>query len=108
MSRRGSYIGGHTVVGPRWFQRNVDDMVQPRKARASKSGIRKRPTDFESAVVEYARAAAKAEAQGKPLPEVPEVIAQRYSGARLRAWKKMLKRTALYKKKRKAARKPPR
>lgn len=115
MSGKGTYLGGSTIVSP--WRRNAEDGWEPRskvlgpapkgkKGKAAKDTrgsaeartfcpeLGRDATEFEAAVVRFAREWAKSHYDKAKVPPVPEVIQERY-GSRLAQYLNAIRKAKL-------------
>lgn len=85
MSKRGSYLGGGTLVGPRTNWRWDEDRNWLDK------------TELDKEIKKFTHRYARALASGRAAPEVPELIQQLYAGAELKRWLKEIRRSKEFK-----------
>jgi hypothetical protein len=101
-NKRGGYLGGGTLVGPRTNWSWQED--RPTENSATGDHERSGPTAFEEAVQTYLKNCAEAKVKGLPRPRPPQAVTERYTGAVLRKWEKGILRTQLFKSAAKKAR----
>jgi hypothetical protein len=96
--RRGAYLGGSTIIGPRTVWTSPDDQDESWVAdHVAREDCITHPTPFEAAVHTYVNQCVEAALQDLQWPPPPVLVVARYQDKRLRDWLKGIRHSRLYK-----------